>query len=447
MSTLLLKPELEPEPPRVEKPRRGERPTALHRFQKNRTPALNLGECIRIALQGLAANKMRAMLTMLGIIIGVGAVITMIAVGQGARQKTLGQIQALGTNVLIIQSGQTKSGGVFGGAGSFRNIKFEDLDAILKKAPAVAAVSGEDITQAQVKGGGTNTNTSVIGVGADYADIRNFAIADGRFFTPRDIRARSPVCILGAKVASDFFKGKSALNQRVRINSASYRVVGVMARKGQVGSQNADDQVFLPLSTFQGKLGRWWWRGRVATADIQAVSADKMDEASAQIAALMRQLHHVKPDRADDITINNQAEIAAVAEQTTRTFTFLLASIAGVSLLVGGIGIMNIMLVSVTERTREIGVRKAIGAKRRDILWQFLIESVVLSLLGGVIGIALGVGGALLLGHLSDDYTPILTLPPVLLAFGFAAAVGIFFGFYPAQKASRLSPIEALRYE
>ena len=447
MSTLLLKPELEPEPPRVEKPRRGERPTALHRFQKNRTPALNLGECIRIALQGLAANKMRAMLTMLGIIIGVGAVITMIAVGQGARQKTLGQIQALGTNVLIIQSGQTKSGGVFGGAGSFRNIKFEDLDAILKKAPAVAAVSGEDITQAQVKGGGTNTNTSVIGVGADYADIRNFAIADGRFFTPRDIRARSPVCILGAKVASDFFKGKSALNQRVRINSASYRVVGVMARKGQVGSQNADDQVFLPLSTFQGKLGRWWWRGRVATADIQAVSADKMDEASSQIAALMRQLHHVKPDRPDDITINNQAEIAAVAEQTTRTFTFLLASIAGVSLLVGGIGIMNIMLVSVTERTREIGVRKAIGAKRRDILWQFLIESVVLSLLGGVIGIVLGVGGALLLGRLSADYTPILTLPPVLLAFGFAAAVGIFFGFYPAQKASRLSPIEALRYE
>ena len=447
MSTLLLKPELEPEPPRVEKPRRGERPTALHRFQKNRTPALNLGECIRIALQGLAANKMRAMLTMLGIIIGVGAVITMIAVGQGARQKTLGQIQALGTNVLIIQSGQTKSGGVFGGAGSFRNIKFEDLDAILKKAPAVAAVSGEDITQAQVKGGGTNTNTSVIGVGADYADIRNFTIADGRFFTPRDLRARSPVCILGAKVAADFFKGKSALNQRVRINSASYRVVGVMARKGQVGSQNADDQVFLPLSTFQGKLGRWWWRGRVATADIQAVSADKMDEASAQIAALMRQLHHVKPDRPDDITINNQAEIAAVAEQTTRTFTFLLASIAGVSLLVGGIGIMNIMLVSVTERTREIGVRKAIGAKRRDILWQFLIESVVLSLLGGVIGIALGIGGAVLLGHLSDDYTPILTLPPVLLAFGFAAAVGIFFGFYPAQKASRLTPIEALRYE
>jgi putative ABC transport system permease protein len=441
MSTLLQKPEAPRPAPSARQP---ELP---HRFQQNRTPALNLGECVRIALQGLAANKLRAMLTMLGIIIGVGAVITMIAVGQGARQKTLSQIQALGTNVLIIQSGQTKSGGVFGGAGSFRNISFDDLDAILKKCPAVAAVTGEDITTAQVKGGRTNTNTTIVGIGADYADIRNFNIASGRDITLRDIRGRSPVCILGAQVAQDFFKSKSPIDQRIRINSTSYRVVGVMARKGQVGSQNADDQVFLPLSTFQHKLGQWWWRGRVATADIQAVSASKMDDASAQIKSLMRQRHHVKPDHPDDITINNQAEIAAVAEQTTRTFTFLLASIAGVSLLVGGIGIMNIMLVSVTERTREIGVRKAIGAKRRDILWQFLIESVVLSLLGGVIGIAIGIGGALLLGHLSTDYTPILTLPPILLAFGFAAAVGIFFGFYPAQKASRLSPIEALRYE
>jgi len=447
MSTLLQKPLQTPEPPSPVSPPPIRRPELPHRFSQNRTPALNLGECVRIALQGLAANKLRAMLTMLGIIIGVGAVITMIAVGQGARQKTLGQIQALGTNVLIIQSGQTKRGGVFGGAGSSRNITFDNLDAIRKKCPAVAAVSGEDILPAQVKGNGVNTNTTVIGVGADYADIRNFSIADGRFFTPRDIRARSPVCILGAKVATDFFKDKSALNQRVHINSASYRVVGVMARKGQVGSQNADDQVFMPLSTFQDKLGRWWWHGRVATADIQAVDAGKMEEASAQITALLRQLHHRKADQPDDITVNNQAEIAAVAEQTTRTFTFLLASIAGVSLLVGGIGIMNIMLVSVTERTREIGVRKAIGAKRRDILWQFLIESVVLSLLGGLIGVALGLGGAVLLGRLSTDYTPILTLPPVLLAFGFAAAVGIFFGFYPAQKASRLSPIEALRYE
>ncbi len=438
---------LAPEPPRPASPLPARPPEGPHRFQKNRTPALNLGECVRIALQGLAANKMRAMLTMLGIIIGVGAVITMIAVGQGARQKTLSQIQALGTNVLIIQSGQTKSGGVFGGAGSSRNITFDDMDAVLKKCPAVAALSGEDITPAQVKGNGVNTNTTVDGVGSDYADIRNFSIADGRFFTPRDLRARSPVCILGAKVATDFFKGKSPLGQRVHINSTSYRVVGVMARKGQVGSQDADDQVFMPLTTFQDKLGHWWSHGRVTTADIQALNADKMDEASAQITSLMRQLHHRKPEQPDDITINNQAEIAAVAEQTTRTFTFLLASIAGVSLLVGGIGIMNIMLVSVTERTREIGVRKAIGAKRRDILWQFLIESVVLSLLGGVIGIALGTGGALLLGRLSSDYTPILTLPPVLLAFGFAAAVGIFFGFYPAQKASRLSPIEALRYE
>jgi putative ABC transport system permease protein len=418
-----------------------------HWLQQKKTPALNIGECVRIALQGLAANKLRAMLTMLGIIIGVGAVITMIAVGQGARQKTLSQIQALGTNVLIIQSGQTKSGGVFGGAGSWRNIKFEDLDAVLKKCPAVVAVSGEDMTSAQVKGGSANTNTNVVGVGSDYADIRNFSVADGRFFTPRDIRGRSPVCILGAKIATDFFKDKSPLDQRIRINSTSYRVVGVMARKGQVGSQNADDQVFLPLSTFQHKLGQWWWRGRVATADIQAASADQMGDASSQIQALMRQLHHRKADQPDDITINNQAEIAAVADQTTKTFTFLLASIAGVSLLVGGIGIMNIMLVSVTERTREIGVRKAIGAKRRDILWQFLIESVILSLLGGLIGIAMGVGGALLLGRLSTDYSPILTLPPVLLAFGFAAAVGIFFGFYPAQKASRLSPIDALRYE
>ncbi len=421
--------------------------SALPQKSGERTPALNIGECVRIALAGLAANKLRAMLTMLGIIIGVGAVITMVAVGQGARQKTLGQIQALGTNVLIIQSGQTKSGGVFGGAGSNRNISFKDLDAILEKCPAVIAVSGEDMTQAQVKYGNQNTNTTIIGVSPDYADIRNFTVAAGRFFSNRDIKGRSPICILGAKIAGDFFKEKSPLNQRIRINSSSYRVVGVMARKGQVGSQNADDQVFLPLSTFQAKHGRFWWRGRVATANIQAASAGKMDEASSQITALMRTQHRRRPDQPDDITVNNQAEIAAVAEQTTRTFTFLLASIAGVSLLVGGIGIMNIMLVSVTERTREIGVRKAIGAKRRDILWQFLIESVVLSVLGGIIGIVLGVGGALLLGTLSADYSPIITLAPIILAFGFAAAVGIFFGFYPAQKASRLNPIEALRYE
>lgn len=439
MSALLQEPKIEPESPARKEP--------PYWMRQSKTPALNIGECVRIALQGLAANKLRAILTMLGIIIGVGAVITMIAVGQGARQKTLSQIQALGTNVLIIQSGQTKSGGVFGGAGSWRNITFDDLDAILKKCPAVVALSGEDMTQAQVKAGRANTNTNVIGVGPDYADIRNFTVANGRFFTPRDIRGRSPVCILGWKIATDFFKDKSPLNERVRINSTSYRVVGVMARKGQVGSQNADDQVFLPLSTFQHRLGQWWWRGRVATADIEAASEGQMTDASDQITALMRQRHHRKAGKPDDITINNQAEIAAVADQTTRTFTFLLASIAGVSLLVGGIGIMNIMLVSVTERTREIGVRKAIGAKRRDILWQFLIESVILSLLGGAIGIAVGVGGALLLGHFSSDYSPILSLSPVLLAFGFAAAVGIFFGFYPAQKASRLSPIDALRYE
>ena len=398
-------------------------------------------------MQGLAANKMRAMLTMLGIIIGVGAVITMIAVGQGARQKTLGQIQALGTNVLIIQSGQTKSGGVFGGAGSFRNITFDDLDAILKKCPAVVAVSGEDITQAQVKGGGTNTNTNVIGVGADYADIRN-SPSPTAGSSPRATCApahpsaswvrRSPPTFSRANPPWASVFGSTRLPTAW---SASWRA------RGRSGRRMPTTRCSCLSALSRASWATGGGAAGVATADIQATSADKMDEASAQIAALMRQLHHVKPDRPDDITINNQAEIAAVAEQTTRTFTFLLASIAGVSLLVGGIGIMNIMLVSVTERTREIGVRKAIGAKRRDILWQFLIESVVLSLLGGVIGIALGVGGAILLGRLSTDYTPILTLPPVLLAFGFAAAVGIFFGFYPAQKASRLSPIEALRYE
>lgn len=409
--------------------------------------SLNWAEGVSIAWQGLAANKMRSLLTMLGIIIGVAAVITMIAVGQGARQKTLNQIQALGTNVLIIQSGQTKSGGVFGGAGSWPNIKFSDLDDILMKCPAVIAVSGEDLSQAQVKGGNQNTNTTVLGVGPDYADIRNFTVAEGRFFTPRDIKARAPVCILGAKIATDFFKDKSPLGQRVRINSTGFRVVGVMARKGQVGSQNADAQVFLPLSSYQHKLGRWWMRGRVSTADIQAASASQMADAADQVAALLRQNHHIKPGKPDDITINNQADIAAVAEQTTQTFTVLLASIAGISLLVGGIGIMNIMLVSVTERTREIGIRKAIGATRKDILGQFLIESVVLSMMGGLIGIGLGVGGAMALGRLSPDYTPIITLSPILLAFTFAAAVGIFFGFYPAWKAARLSPIEALRYE
>jgi len=411
-----------------------------------------VAENFRVALMGLAANKLRAALTMLGIIIGVGAVITMVALGQGAREKTLAQIRAMGTNLLLAEPEMSRIGAVRGRAGSWNRLNVQDLDAITPDTcPDVQTVSPDMSTRwpmfTQVKAGNQNTNTNVASVWPAWVEIRNYKMAMGRFFTTEEEKKRAKVVVLGWSVYQQLFPdGDDPTGKLVRVNNVGLRCLGVLAPKGQAGAFNPDDLIAVPSSTAQKRLfNRWMGRPRAFAA--QAVSEDKMADAAAQIDALFRKRYKVKPSDPSTIGIKNQSEIASFAAESQNTFTALLAGIAGVSLVVGGIGIMNIMLVSVTERTREIGLRKAIGAKRRDVLLQFLVEAVTLSLLGGIVGILVGIGVALALPRLLPDTAAVITIPPMILAFAFSAAVGIFFGFYPAQKAAKLDPIIALRYE
>jgi len=404
---------------------------------------MNLSESIKVALVGLAANKVRSGLTMLGVIIGVGAVIAMIAIGQGARQQTMNAIQSMGTNVLAVRAGQASTGAVRGGMGSVQTLTYEDAVAIEKDCPAIAAAAPELRMSAQVKYKNMNTMTTIMGTTPDYTSIRNFQVEKGRFFTDKDVRSMRRVGVIGPTAATNLFGQNSPLNKIVRVNGINVKIVGITKAKGSGGWQDPDDQIFIPIITAQKRVfGIDYLRGISA----QARSMDAMTEASAQIEDLLRKRHKIGPASESDFMVRNQAEFMETAEQASQTFTMLLAGIAAVSLLVGGIGIMNIMLVSVTERTREIGIRKAVGARRRDILLQFLIESVVLSLVGGVIGILFGIGAAKLLAQ-TAGWEVAVSLPAILLAFGFAAAVGIFFGIYPARKASSLRPIDALRYE
>lgn len=407
-----------------------------------------LSENLRVAFGGISANKLRAMLTMLGVIIGVAAVIAMIAVGEGARQKTLSQIKALGTNLLLGEPERKRMGAVRGKAGTWNRLKLEDLEAFgPDTTPAVLNVSPEITTSIQVKAGNQNVDTNLFGVWPDWFEIRNHKIAIGRLFTADEEKKKAKVVVLGYSVYQQLFpNGDDPTGQLVRVNNIGVECIGVLAPKGSSGNQNNDDVVVVPASTAQKRLLNFWM-GRPRQFSAQAVSEAKMGDAQQQIDSLFRKRYRVKPGDPPTLSVRSQSEIAQFANETGSTFTALLASIAGVSLLVGGIGIMNIMLVSVTERTKEIGVRKAIGAKRRDILLQFLIEAMALSVLGGIIGILLGVGIALLLPKMNPDTTTILTAPPILLSFGFSAAVGVFFGFYPALKASKLDPIVALRYE
>ena len=405
-------------------------------------------ENFRVALHGLAANKLRAALTMLGIIIGVGAVIAMIALGQGAKEKTLAQIRAMGTNLLIGEPERSRIGAVRGAAGSWNRLKLTDLEAITPTScPDVQYVSPEIQVQTQVKAGNQNVGTNVFGVWADWVNIRNYKVDQGRFFTADEEKKQAKVVLLGADVYDQLFpNGDDPQGRLIRVNNVGMRCIGVLARKGQTGNLNPDDMVAMPAGTASKRVFNWWM-ARPRSFCVQATSEETMGAAQQQIDDLFRKRYRVKPGDPSTIKLRSQAEIASTEAQAQNTFTALLASIAGVSLLVGGIGIMNIMLVSVTERTREIGIRKAIGAKRRDVLLQFLIEAITLSVLGGLIGIALGVSIALLVPRFVPDSATVLTLAPMLLAFGFSVAVGVFFGFYPAQKASKLDPIVALRYE
>jgi putative ABC transport system permease protein len=398
-----------------------------------------------VALKALARNKLRTALTMLGMIIGVAAVIAMVALGAGAQQSIESQIRSAGTNLIIVSAGNWTTGGVRHGQGASNTLTREDAEAIRTQVEGVQYLSAGLTTRAQVIAGNQNWATRIQGTDVDLPLIRSWALSDGAFFSPQDVSAAAKVAVLGSVVRDMLFAPDiDPVGQIVRVRNQPFKVVGVLASKGQAAmGEDQDDAVFVPFTTVQRKLTGTTYINNVT---VSATSAGQVLTVADEIIALMRVRHNIRPGEPDDFMVRTLEELASVRSEATRTMTALLASIAGVSLLVGGIGIMNIMLVSVTERTREIGLRLAVGARGRDVLMQFLVEAVVLSLAGGLVGIGLGFG-------ISEALTRFLTWPTTVsveavgLAFGFAAATGIFFGFYPARKAARLDPIDALRFE
>ncbi|MEO8431934.1 MAG: ABC transporter permease [Acidobacteriota bacterium] len=398
---------------------------------------------LKVGMKAIARNKLRSTLTALGIIIGVGCVIAMVAVGGGAQAAVQEQISSLGTNFLMIFPGAaTQSGArIFTGQSSITD---DDVAAVRAEAPSVAYVSPMSRSSAQVVYGNLNWGTSIQGVGVDWPFIRSWNVDRGSFFDETEVRSSAKVVVLGNTVATSLFGDQSPVGQMVRIKNFPFKVIGVLESKGgSTMGQDQDDTVIAPYTTVMKLLKR---SAKIDMFMASAVSRDAVDRAQAEIDALLRQRHRLTPEQDADFMIRSQQEIAQTADQTSKQMSALLAAIASISLLVGGIGIMNIMLVSVTERTREIGIRMAIGAKGRDILTQFLIEALTLSIAGGAIGIALGIATSRFLAW-KQQWPIVLAPAAVLLAFGFSAAIGIFFGFYPARKASRLDPIEALRYE
>ena len=401
---------------------------------------------IRVAFRALVRNKMRAALTMLGIIIGVAAVIAMVSIGQGASASVQAQIESIGTNLLFVSAGAQNVGGVRSGTGDSgtNTLTVEDLDAIKREVPSVSMVTPAINARSQLVAGNSNWNTNVQGVSEQYPDVRKWVVQSGAFFTDADVRTAARVIVIGQTIGDNLFPGTDPVGQTLRVSNLPFRVVGVMARKGQdQQGRDQDDIAFAPYTTVQKKvLGS----PRVQIAYVSAVSQDATYTAQQQITDLLRQRHKLTASEGNDFTVRNMTDIADAANETSNTMTILLACIAGVSLLVGGIGIMNIMLVSVTERTREIGIRMAIGARSSAVRSQFLIESIVLSLTGGTIGIILGVVFSLAIPKLLGWPTLVSTMA-IIGSVVFSAAVGIFFGYYPARKAAALDPIEALRYE
>jgi len=406
-------------------------------------------QTLRIALRSLRVNKLRTALTMLGIMIGVGAVIAMVSVGTGAQARVAEQIQSLGSNLIIVLPGSRNSAGLRLGQGSQVTITEDDAAAIGREIPLVQAVAPSSRGNAQVVYGNLNWSTNITGVTSDFFEARDWAIYSGRPILREDTDGATKVALLGQTAALNLFGDSDPVGEIIRIKKVPFTVVGVLTRKGQTTwGQDQDDVIVIPLSTAKKKvLGASQANSRsVHSISIKVLPGEDMSEAEAQVRTLLRDRHRLQPYQEDDFWIRNLAEVLQTQEETSAVLTYLLAAIASVSLLVGGIGIMNIMLVSVTERTREIGLRMAVGARGRDILTQFLVEAVTLSLIGGIIGIVLGIGSSNAISYFAEWHT-VLAPGAVVLAFGFAAAIGIFFGFYPARKASRLDPIEALRYE
>ena len=399
---------------------------------------------IKVASQSIRKNKMRTLLTMLGIIIGVGAVIVMVAVGQGAQSQIRDSINNLGTNMIVIAPAAVSQGGVSQGAGAFNTLTVKDVEKLEKELPSLAAVSPVVVSRTQVVGGGSNWRTLINGVDHDYQQIRDWPTTYGAFFGPEDVRNIRKVAVLGSTVAKNLFGDADPVGERVRIRNVPFDVIGVLSTKGQTATgTDQDDVVLMPYTTAQTRLSGW---SRIPQILASATTAEGIPAAQREITAVMREAHGLTGNDPDDFTVRNQNDLAEAAQSSTKVMTMLLAAIASISLLVGGIGIMNIMLVSVTERTREIGIRLAIGARGSDVLTQFLVESIVMSILGGIFGLIVGVAGAKILGQITGWSTAISPLI-VMIAIGFSAAVGIFFGYYPARKAAALNPIEALRYE
>jgi len=407
---------------------------------------MNLLMIIRVAFRALVRNKMRAALTMLGIIIGVSAVIAMVSIGQGASASVQAQIESIGTNLLFVSAGAQNVGGVRSGTGDSgtNTLTVEDLEAIRREVPSVSMVTPSVNARSQLVAGNMNWNTSVQGVSEQYPEIRKWTVQSGAFFTDADVRTAARVIVIGQSIGDNLFPGMDPVGQTVRVANLPFRVVAVMARKGQdQAGRDQDDVAFAPYTTVQKKvLGS----PRVQIAYVSAISQDATYTAQSQIGELLRQRHKLTPNEPDDFTVRNMSDVAEAANETSKTMTILLACIAGVSLLVGGIGIMNIMLVSVTERTREIGIRMAIGARSSAVRSQFLIESIVLSLTGGAIGIILGIALSLAIPAMLG-WPTLVSMMAIVGSVLFSVAVGIFFGYYPARKAASLDPIDALRYE
>ncbi len=413
---------------------------------------MNLWQGALTALESLTANKLRAGLTILGIVIGVAAVIALVSIGRGAQAQITSRIESNGTNLVFVRPGSIQEGGVAAGAGSAATLTQDDAEA-LAGAPSVVGVAPQVNGRAQVVYLGQNANTSLVGVTPDFQTVHDLQVEEGEFISQENVDARSLVIVLGSSVANTLFGGSAgAVGQTLRLNGQPMRVIGVLTSKGGSGFGNQDDQVLVPLTTAQTRLiGNSRFRGAnvISQISVQAASAGEVQTAMDGITEILRERHQTSSGT-DDFTVQNQQDLLATATQVTDTLTVFLGGIAAISLLVGGIGIMNIMLVSVTERTREIGVRKAIGARRRDILYQFLVESAVLSLVGGLIGIAIGWLISQLMGRVQvggSAITPVVGLDSILLATGFSIAVGLFFGIYPATRAASLEPVEALRYE
>jgi putative ABC transport system permease protein len=408
---------------------------------------ISITRLLRASSRSILRNRMRSLLTSLGIIIGVGAVIVMVAIGEGSQAQIEANITSLGTNLLLVIPGSSNTGGVRQGGGSYKQFTFDDIDALKREATLVDGVSPVVRSGGQIIGGAGNWFTSVYGVSPEYFKIRSWEVSSGEFFTDKDVTARRKVALLGKTVVDQLFPNQDPIGQSIRIRNIPFTVIGVLKAKGQTGmGQDQDDVILAPSTSVLYRLKGDRRNAAIDMINASAISSDKVDAATAEMRTILRKAHKLTEGQDDDFTVRSQAEIMQTATETTKTMTLLLGSIAAVSLLVGGIGIMNIMLVSVTERTREIGIRLSVGARESDVLIQFLTEAVVLSVSGGIIGIALS---AAVVAGLNKWTTlqPIITPEIVAVSFLFSAFVGIFFGFYPARKAAALDPIDALRHE